>query len=236
MADNNNSDAEAAFSSNSRDAASPTGVYVKWIALILVIAAAVGFFGIKPGLEGYFSNNTKTTEQLAQNISNQQRKSELEQQFKGLDATRSKVTAFLDSFPQSADQKRMVDELQGIASKNGVSISNITPTTPAVIGPDGKPAVAAPAPVTAPDGSNTPAVPQASAPSGSLLGTIGLTIVVQGDNINGFITDLEKAKRVFMIDSLNYTDDGKGAKQVSIVMSTYIVSPIKEPTPPQTNK
>lgn len=230
MADNNNSDAEAAFSSNSRDAAAPTGVYVKWIALILVIAAGVGFFGIKPGLEGYFGNNAKTTEQLAQNISNQQRKADLEKQFQGLDATRTKVNEFLASFPQSAEQKTMVDELQAIAAKNSVKITNITPTSPAVIGPDGKPAPAQ-APAVAADGSN--AAPKAAAPSGSLIGTIGLTVAVSGDNINGFITDVEKAKRVFMIDSLNYNDDGKGAKTVSLVMSTYIVSPMKEPQAPQ---
>lgn len=231
MAENKNTDAEDAFSSNSRDASSPTSVYVKWIALIIVLAAVVGFFGIKPGLEGYFGNNAKTAEQLAQNISNQQKKTELMAQFSNLDKTKAEIRTFLDSFPETAQQESMVNELSAIANKNGVKITAITPSTPSVIGADGKPAPAAAAPVPNADGTTT--APKASAPEGTLLGTIGLTIVVSGDNINGFITDLETAKRVFVINSLTYNDDGKKNKTASLVTSTYIVSPIKEPAPPE---
>jgi Tfp pilus assembly protein PilO len=208
-----NNDAVSTLSSNSREASPPTAVIAKYLVILIVASLLLLFFGVKPALEGYFGNNTKITQQLETNKSNQKTFDELVAKQKNLSSTKTEVNEFLESFPSSASFQSMLAELNSIASKNGVTIGSIAPslgTTPAGGAAAGGAAGGAPA------------------TSSDLVASINIDMSLIGGNPNQFLADLEKSNRVFIINSLSYNGD-KDSKTMSIKATTYVVQPLVNP-------
>lgn len=210
-ADETNDEAVASLSSNSRMASAPTGVFAKYIVILIAAALAVVFLGIKPSLEGYFSNNTKTAQQISVNKANEDKHSELKVKQANLTKTEAQVNEFLKSFPSTASQKAMLDELGSIASKNGVTIQSVTPS------------------IAAKGAANAGAGAAPAHPSSDLVAAINIDLTLSGGNTNGFLADLEKASRVFVINSLAFTaGEGTTGETMSLKATTYVVQPMAD--------
>jgi Tfp pilus assembly protein PilO len=201
-----NNEAVSSLSSNSREASPPTAVIAKYIVIMLVVSIALILFGVKPALEGYFSNNSKVSQQLTTNTMNQTTFDELLRKRAELSKTKVQVEDFLKSFPANADQTAMLSELNQIASKNGVTITSIAPS----IG-------------TAGDKKKKQAT------STDLVAPINIDMSLNGGDPNKFISDLEKSNRVFVINSLSYTSGEKGTVTMTIKATTYVVQPLANP-------
>lgn len=203
-----NNEGASALSSNSREASPPTAVFAKYIVILIVVASAALLFGVKPSLEGFFGNNAKISQQLETNKSNQATFNDLKDKQKNkLAGTEAEVQEFKKSFPAKADQKTMIDELNKIASTHGVSITSIAPTVDKAAKGKGK----------------------SEAASTDLVAPIKIEMSLSGGDPNGFLADLEKANRVFIIDSLSYNAADKGAATMSLKATTYVIQELVDP-------
>jgi len=204
-----NNEAVSSLSSNSREASPPTSVIAKWIAIMLIAGALLIFFGVKPALEGYFGNNTKASQQIATNSSNQTTFDELRTKQNNLSKTKAEVDTFLTSFPSSADQRTMLSDLNAIAAKDGVTINSVAPTL--ATGAKGQ-----------------------KVSSTDLVAPINIDMSLSGGDPNKFLADLEASNRVFVINSLSYTGGDKSGTgtTMAIKATTFVVQPLANPAAP----
>lgn len=198
-----NNDAVSSLSSNSREASPPTAIIAKYIVIMLVVAIALLLFGIKPSLEGYFNNNSKVSQQLNTNTMNKTTFDELRKKQSDLSRTQVQVNDFLKSFPANADQTAMLNELNQIAGKNGVTITSLAPSV----------------------GTSAD---KKKASSTDLVAPINIDMSLTGGDPNKFIADLEKSSRVFVINALSYTGE-KDSKTMTIKATTFVVQPLADP-------
>jgi Tfp pilus assembly protein PilO len=182
--------------------------------LILIIIAVAGFFmWINP----HYENVKLLTAQLGDSNNALAKVQELESVKASLvdkenSFKQDDLTKLQKLLPDNVDNIRLFLDIQGIASRYGTSIQNIS---------------------VADQGQKTTAT-QAIGPSGKAYGqmTLSFSVTTTYENLSSFLKDLEDSLRLVEINSLSFTADNKTPDkyQVSLGIKTFWLNPTSPTT------
>lgn len=179
------------------------------IAVILTIAVLV--LAWKMVLPGYFSHKTNLDSITSEIDAAKIKLDSIEKSKAELSAIKPITDQLLAAVPKGADEPDLISELEAIAVKNGIVLPSIsitqeegsqtTTTTTTAATPAATGTI-----TTSPTGAE-----QATASAGKPL-TIAFSVDGNFENLNNFITGLEKSVRFMDITGLTYSlgSEGKG--------------------------
>jgi hypothetical protein len=208
-----------------------TRIWIIGASALMVVIVALGWIvAVQPQLDAASAADAQTSKVQSTNAQSAIALAKLQEDYKNLPALKGKLASLAASVPVDQSIPSFVDELNAIATANGLTITNSTvadavaykavvpPAAPAATGTSATPSPSAtPTPAPAPTASAPPITAGVPPVVSSLItaanfAAVPVTVTVTGPyaNVLGFLHGTQTGKRLFLVTGFSSAPASNG--------------------------